>query len=105
MSEAFMPHPRLLTCLFAGWVAFMPAAHASQASSSFNVTVQLTSAPGSVDNPKTAASIPQRFVIFQSPKYGQSQASLDVYSGSGTITGWRLVTQGELEYIEMTLEW
>jgi len=44
-------------------------------------------------------------MMFRSRKLGLSLAMLGASRGSGTTPGGRLVTGGELEYIEATLGW
>jgi hypothetical protein len=36
---------------------------------------------------------------------GQNMGPVDIYSGIGTITSWRVVNLVDREYVEMTLNW
>lgn len=107
---------------------------AGQASASFTVSVQINTPGGATVSGSTtagnsagtgsgtcgsstgdavatvgctggAASTPLRVMAFVNRDAGPALTSFDVYTGGGTIAGWRLVSVDDSDYLEMTLGW
>jgi hypothetical protein len=90
------------------------AVEAATVSTSFVVNVQLVSGGGSLPDarpPKSdtgAPFIPSSLNRVFAPLSSTSQlaaALLGTFAGSGTVTGWRVVTYEGREYVEVTLGW
>ena len=67
------------------------------------VTPPIIVTPGGTLQPPVTTS-PFRFVAAVS-RSGDLLGTVDIYSGSGTVTAWRVVNFGDREYLEMTLGW
>ena len=78
----------------------------------FGATVTIVCSTGVVVNiepPRGAALAPMHGGAYryltQVAVGGQILGTVDIYSGLGTITSWRVVTLGDRRYVEMTLNW
>jgi hypothetical protein len=36
---------------------------------------------------------------------GEALGTVDIYSGAGTVTSWRMINLANWEYLEMTVGW
>lgn len=63
--------------------------------------------PNPPSTPPTAApaAAPQRVLAFVPREAGPVLTPIDLYTGTGTVTAWRVVRYGEREFLEMTLGW
>ena len=68
------------------------------------VTPPITVNPGGGILQPPLTTSPFRFVAAVS-RSGELLGTVDIYSGSGTVTAWRVVNFGDREYLEMTLGW
>ena len=78
----------------------------------FGATVTIVCSTGVVVNiepPRGAAFAPMHGGAYryltQVAVGGHILGTVDIYSGLGTITSWRVVTLGDRRYVEMTLNW